>query len=295
MLFPSLNTPLFPPRNASGVPQAETLARWLVASFQALEKNYLRELIFLIYLDPTKPEVIHEKFTFTFSYDEGVISMGLEGSNKEKKKAVRMEELKGETQDLLRKLLVVTQGLDKLPDEAYLAIKLTYYDEVTPKDYEPEGFRPDFTKEVPMPAGSYRVSLGRADTGFHAIRLKMDSRQQGGEASFVNDSFGVESQSQSQQLSGETPGEIGGESSQSLGLEEKTYSGEDQQDTQLTLLLPARLPRLHRLSHGEAGAVLLPPGCCGLLPLPEHLPGPPDVGLLHLLHGPARYLLPPSL
>ena len=142
-----------------------------------------------------------------------------------------------------------------------------------------------------MPAGSYRVSLGRADTGFHAIRLKMDSRQQGGEASFVNDSFGVESQSQSQQLSGETPGEIGGESSQSLGLEEKTCSGEDQQDTQLTLLLPARLPRLHRFSHGEAGAVLLPPGCCGLLPLP----GPPDVGLLHLLHRPARHLLPPAL
>ena len=225
MLFPSLNTPLSPPRNHSGVPQAETLARWLVASFQALEKNYLRELIFLVYLDPTKPEVIHEKFTFTFSYDEGVIKMGLgEGFSKEKKKEVKMEELKGETQDLLRKVQMVTQGLDKLPEEAYLAIKLTYYDEVTPKDYEPEGFRPDHTKETAMPGGSYRVSLGRADTGFHAIRLKMDSRQ-GTENNFVNDSFGAESQSQSQQLSGETPGESGGESSQSPGLEEKTWSG----------------------------------------------------------------------
>ena len=195
-----------------------------MASFQALEKNYLRELIFLIYLDPTKPEVIHEKFTFTFSYDEGVITMCLgEGSSKGKKKEVKMEELKGEIQDLLRKLLVVTQGLDKLPDEAYLAIKLTYYDEVTPKDYEPEGFRPDLTKEVPMPAGSYRVSLGRADTGFHAIRLKMDSRQ-GTENNFVNDSFGAESQSQQQ--SGETPGESGEGSSQSPELE-------DYPDTQL--------------------------------------------------------------
>ena len=173
-----------------------------MASFEALEKNYLRELILLIYLDPTKPEVIHEKFTFTFSYDEGVITMGLEGSNKEKKKEVKMEELKGETQDLLRKLLVVTQGLDKLPEKAYLGIKLTYYDEVTPEDYEPEGFKPDLIGEAPMPAGSYRVSLGRANTGFHAIRLKMDSRQQGREARYVNDSFVAESQSQ--QLSGES-------------------------------------------------------------------------------------------
>ena len=225
----------------SGVPNAETLARWLSAAYQALEKNYLRELIFLVYLDPKKPEVIHEKFTFTFSYNEGIINMGLGKVSGTNKKEVKMEDLKGETQSLLRQIQMVTQGLEKLPDEAYLAIKLNYYDDVTPVDYEPEGFRPDHTKEEPMPEGSYRVDLGRVNTGFHAIRLKMGSRQQLSGAGYVNDSYAADSQSQSQsqQLSGETPVEDGGElsQSQSLMLEEKQQQPQDmeyQQDTQLS-------------------------------------------------------------
>ena len=210
-----------------------------MGAFDALEKNYLRELIFLVYLDPTKPEVIEEMYTFSFSYNEGIITMGLGKDSTKEKKKVKMEELKGETQALLRQISMVTQGLQNLPEEAYLAIQLTYHDEVTPADYEPEGFRPHHAKEVPMPAGSYRVSLGKVNTGFHAMRLQMDSRQPGGET-FVNDSYVAESQSQSQtesqsqQMSKETPVETGGgEFSQPLGLEEhQTQDMENPPDTQ---------------------------------------------------------------
>ena len=210
-----------------------------MGAFDALEKNYLRELIFRVYLDPTKPEVIQEMYTFSFSYNEGIITMGLGKDSTKEKKEVKMEELKGETQALLRQISVVIQGLEKLPEEAYLAIQLTYYDEVTPVDYEPEGFRPHHAKEVPMPAGSYRVSLGKVNTGFHAMRLQMASRQPGGDT-FVNDSYAVEtqSQSQSQQMSEETPApvEAGGEVSQSQEFgDQPTQVMEDQQiqpDTQ---------------------------------------------------------------
>ena len=166
--------------------------------------------------------------------------MGLGEDAKRMRMEGKLEKLKGETQDLLRKILTVTQSLEQLPKKAYLAIKLTYYDEVTPEDYEPQGFGPDLTKEVPMPSGSYRVSLGRADTGFHAIRVQMEARQQGMEASFVNDSYAAtqlsQSQlSQSQQLSGETPVESGGESSQALVEEEKhSQDMEDPQDSQMS-------------------------------------------------------------
>ena len=166
--------------------------------------------------------------------------MGLGEDAKRMRMEGKLEKLKGETQDLLRKILTVTQSLEQLPKKAYLAIKLTYYDEVTPEDYEPKGFGPDLTKEVPMPSGSYRVSLGRADSGFHAIRVQMEARQQGMEASFVNDSYAAtqlsQSQlSQSQQLSGETPVESGGESSQALVEEEKhSQDMEDPQDSQMS-------------------------------------------------------------
>ena len=49
-----------PPREKSGVDEANTLARWLKASFDALERKYLRELTLLIYLDPAHPEEVHE-------------------------------------------------------------------------------------------------------------------------------------------------------------------------------------------------------------------------------------------
>ena len=166
--------------------------------------------------------------------------MGLGEDAKRMRMEGKLEKLKGETQDLLRKILTVTQSLEQLPKKAYLAIKLTYYDEVTPEDYEPQGFGPDLTKEVPMPSGSYRVSLGRADSGFHAIRVQMEARQQGMEASFVNDSYAAtqlsQSQlSQSQQLSGESPLESGGESSQALVEEEKhSQDMEDSQDSQMS-------------------------------------------------------------
>ena len=166
--------------------------------------------------------------------------MGLGEDAKRMRMEGKLEKLKGETQDLLRKILIVTQSLEQLPKKAYLAIKLTYYDEVTPEDYEPQGFGPDLTKEVPMPSGSYRVSLGRADSGFHAIRVQMEARQQGMEASFVNDSYAAtqlsQSQlSQSQQLSGESPVESGGESSQALVEEEKhSQDMEDPQDSQMS-------------------------------------------------------------
>ena len=226
-------------RKDSGVPQGETLAGWLMGAFDALEKNYLRELIFLVYLDPTKPQVIYEKFTFSFSYAEGAITMdlGKNSSSGKVRKEVKMEDLKGDTQALLRQIAMVTQGLGKLPEEAYLAVKLTYYDDITPVDYEPKGFGADHTTEEPMPSGAYRISLGKVETGFHAIRVKMDSRQQGSGESYVNDTFLAESQSQSQQFSGETPVESGGEFSQSPGLEEEQsqdMEDQHQQDTQMS-------------------------------------------------------------
>ena len=57
------------------------------------------------------------------------------------------------------------------------------------------------------------------------------------------------------------------------------------------LLLPARVPRPHRLSHRKAVLLLLLPDHSAVLRLPERLHGPPDVGVLHLLHCPPHLLV----
>ena len=207
---------LFLPREKSGVVEANTLARWLKASFDALERKYLRELTLLIYLDPAKPEEVQEKFTFSFCYKDGVANISL-GFNQS---TVDMSKLKGDTEALLRHIVMVTQGLGSLPEDAYLAIRLKYYDDVTPVDYEPEGFTPDTTQETPMPEGIYRVDLGAVGTAFHGLKVKVEAKNV--RTGFVNDDYqagAMESQSQSQQLDGESQSQ-----SQSQQVEEESPS-----------------------------------------------------------------------
>jgi hypothetical protein len=44
------------------------------------------------------------------------------------------------TKTFLRNLITVTQELDVLPEVAYLSVALEYYDERTPRNYEPKGY-----------------------------------------------------------------------------------------------------------------------------------------------------------
>ena len=53
-------------KEKSGNEEAEMLTKWLVGSFEAIEKGYLKELIFFVYLDKDKPEEIYEKYVSLF-------------------------------------------------------------------------------------------------------------------------------------------------------------------------------------------------------------------------------------
>ena len=64
--------------------------------------------------------------------------------------------------------MVLTQGLDPLAD-SMMTMKLTYYDSVTPSDYEPAGFLPTPLVEPQLPAGSVLLQSGQASTLCHAV------------------------------------------------------------------------------------------------------------------------------
>ena len=85
-------------------------------------------------------------------------------------KTINTDDIYKSTQNLLRTLVVLTQGLDPLPD-AMLTMKLTYYDSVTPTDYEPAGFLSTPLVELKLPLGSASFSSGKVDTSFHSIQL----------------------------------------------------------------------------------------------------------------------------
>ena len=120
-------------REKSGSKKAAQLSRWLLGAFEALEKRYLRELHLVVYLDPAHPTSIHEAYSFKFTYPDGVPSCQVEGHSAMK------AHIQNSTRDLLQAVLVMTEGLDPLPDTAFLSMRLEYYDDVTPADYELPG------------------------------------------------------------------------------------------------------------------------------------------------------------
>ncbi len=178
--------------------EAQTLSKWLIGAFDAIEKSYLREMVFFIYLDEQKPEDVHEKYTFHFKYDDGEAAFQLSKEDANTKTTSDMSNIRETTRSLLRGIIAMTGSMDPLPKSAYLAIKLAYYDEVTPMDYEPEGFAPSTLEEAPM---APPISVGGVATSHHGIKLSVATRlvKESAEArgGIVNNNY-ITSQSQSQ-------------------------------------------------------------------------------------------------
>ena len=81
-----------------------------------------------------------------------------QGKEQKKVEVVDHDYVKQSTQLLLRRLLLLTQNLGELPARLALDMILTYYDEKTPKDYEPEGFKAG--EEIPLTSGLMDYTAG---------------------------------------------------------------------------------------------------------------------------------------
>ena len=125
----------------------------------------------MIYLDPATPDTVHEVYTFKFSYKDGEAACEL-GRQDGRGRDVCQESIKKSTAALLRTVLVITQGLPPLPDSATVSMKLTYYDAVTPQDYEPQGFVPTELVRPRLPAGALSLHCGQVETAHHGMGLE---------------------------------------------------------------------------------------------------------------------------
>ncbi|BGP13935.1 hypothetical protein JCM10213_003851 [Rhodosporidiobolus nylandii] len=178
-------------RGSSG--EVDKLLDWLdKGATEAIEKGYLQQLIFAIYLDPNDPTNIVETYSFTFSYEmdaqgnkrpELVVQNQLSGmvisassfSNPEAPRKVG--DVKRQVQQMIKNLITSTQLLDELPRRRFLTIRLFYTDD-TPAEYEPPFFKP-----VPTDAPKFTIAtplvseppdfgtLGALQTGYHGVAL----------------------------------------------------------------------------------------------------------------------------
>ncbi len=65
----------------------------------------------------------------------------------------------------LSSVLDLTQSLPPIPDNCHFSFKLTYYNDVTPRDYEPSSFVPGGPVLPRVPAGTRSLQCGKVASG----------------------------------------------------------------------------------------------------------------------------------
>ena len=166
------------------IQEAGTLAGWLVGVFEALEKQYLREMMLIVLEDPNQPEKVHEMYTYRFSYPNGnVACQMLQGEDQKVLQKVQPNSVYSSTVSLLRSVIMTTQTLGPLPASSFLSMKLSYYDDETPMDYEPSGFVPTDNIDFAFPTDAVSLGLGKVTTDHHAITVQLNAIEHNSTAS----------------------------------------------------------------------------------------------------------------
>ncbi|KAL0210898.1 hypothetical protein P9112_009196 [Eukaryota sp. TZLM1-RC] len=162
----------------STVPEAKTIVSWLeYGVFEALQKKYLKEIVFGIYLDPKQESTLIESYTFRIAYDGGNVSLGItkqaNGDEKDATMPVDREAVRKSTTTMLRTLITLAQTLTDIPNERYIVMKLFYYDH-TPADYEPVFFRSaTFDEAFNYVSKPLKLEIGSVTTPYHSLGLKI--------------------------------------------------------------------------------------------------------------------------
>lgn len=79
---------------------------------------------------------------------------------------------------LIRKIYVLLQNLGPLPNDVCLTMKLFYYDEVTPADYQPPGFKDGDCEGVIFDGEPVCWNVGEVPTPFVTFRVKVTTEKE---------------------------------------------------------------------------------------------------------------------
>ena len=149
---------------------AAQVVDWLRGVFDAIDKKYLRLLILGLYRSSSDPDLLMEMYTFKFSYTN---TTEMEIYSSGKKISSTASQTKKATISLLRNLVELINTLKPLPDNVRITMKLFYYDDVTPADYEPPGFGAAEADFVRMEGNPIKFRFPSVSTAFHSLQLRV--------------------------------------------------------------------------------------------------------------------------
>uniref|UniRef100_A0A6V7QTM1 HORMA domain-containing protein n=1 Tax=Ananas comosus var. bracteatus TaxID=296719 RepID=A0A6V7QTM1_ANACO len=131
--------------------ESRRLIDWMEKGvYDALQKKYLKTLLFCICEDVEGPMIEEYAFSFTYaSSNNEEVSMNVSRSGNKKNGAIfksnttdiTPDQMRSSACKMIRTLVSLMRTLDQMPEERIIIMKLLYYDDVTPEDYEPPFFR----------------------------------------------------------------------------------------------------------------------------------------------------------
>uniref|UniRef100_A0A3B4TWN5 Zebrafish testis-expressed 38 n=1 Tax=Seriola dumerili TaxID=41447 RepID=A0A3B4TWN5_SERDU len=139
---------------------ASKVVKWMMGCFDAIEKQYC----------------ITESYQFKFRYTEKGPGMDILRNN-DVEMQVTLEDTKRASVLLIRKLFLLMQNLDALPSNVYLTMKLYYYDDITPADYQPPGFKEGECDSLWFEGMAVHFRVGEVETAFHSLKVRVSAEQ----------------------------------------------------------------------------------------------------------------------
>ncbi|EAY09113.1 HORMA domain containing protein [Trichomonas vaginalis G3] len=162
--------------------EIEALNRWIEEGvFDALQKHYLRALVFSVFKEYNNPSSLLESYTFKFTYpSDGNVSLDFtaQTGNEEKKLSfMSKEQIQQAWCTMIRTLITLSHALPPLPHKRHIAMRLYYYDDITPADYNPPGFaQADDAPDFEFIEESERIDVGGSvKTKFHSVQMRLDT------------------------------------------------------------------------------------------------------------------------
>ncbi|KAK9677502.1 hypothetical protein RND81_11G147400 [Saponaria officinalis] len=166
--------------------ESRRLIDWMEKGvYDALQKKYLKTLLFSICETVDGPTI--EEYAFSFSYpnpDSQDVSMNINrtGNKRQGEKfnctnEVTPNQMKSSACKMIRTLVQLMRTLDKIPEERTILMKLLYYEDVTPPDYEPPFFRECTEEEThnQWTKNPLKMEVGNVNSKHFVLALKVRS------------------------------------------------------------------------------------------------------------------------
>uniref|UniRef100_A0A671RQ03 HORMA domain-containing protein 1-like n=1 Tax=Sinocyclocheilus anshuiensis TaxID=1608454 RepID=A0A671RQ03_9TELE len=156
-------------------PGAQQIVQWLQGCFDALQRRYV-SLCFCTLLHFRSFHLclkVTECYQFKINYTEKGPQMDFESKNGQSLTKMACDNTQKSSMLLVRKLYMLMQNLGPLPDNICLNMKLFYYDDVTPQEYQPPGFKDDDNETLIFEREPVNLTMGEVVTPFHSLRMNV--------------------------------------------------------------------------------------------------------------------------